>query len=106
VFEEVLVKRNYLLTSSSQSAFVKRFGVSDDAFQKALQAPETTKAVAQYARLAKQYRIDAVPAVVFNGNQLVTVGTPPERTAEVLDYLLSKYKRGGRPGNRNRSGQP
>lgn len=96
VFEEVLVNRNYLLTSRSQSEFVKRFGVSDDVFQKALQASQTTAAVAEYARLANQYKIEAVPAVVFNGNELVTVGTTPERTAEVLDYLLSKSKRGGR----------
>lgn len=93
VFEEVMVNRNYLLTSTSQAQFVKRFGVSETDFQKALHAPETAKAVAEYAQLAKAYKVDAVPAVIFNGNQLVTVGTTPQRTSEILDALLKKSRR-------------
>ncbi len=60
-------------TERIQTAFVKKFGISEDAFKKAYHSFAVETALQRADQLVQRYRIDGVPTFVVNGKYVVDV---------------------------------
>jgi thiol:disulfide interchange protein DsbA len=58
-----------------QAAFVKKFGISEDAFRKAYNSFAVNTAMQRADELAQRYRVEGVPTFVINGKYLADVRT-------------------------------
>jgi protein dithiol oxidoreductase (disulfide-forming) len=82
VFKEIHVNGNPLVaadpsnvaeTERIQTVFVKKFGVSEDAFKKAYHSFAVETAMQRADQLVQRYRVDGVPTFVINGKYLADV---------------------------------
>jgi thiol:disulfide interchange protein DsbA len=67
-----------------QTAFITRFGISEDAFKKAYHSFAVETALQRADQLGQRYRIDGVPTFIVNGKYVADV-----RSAEGPEHLLS-----------------
>lgn len=74
-----------------QSAFVQKFGIPQDAFEKAYQSAAVDKAVQNADQLVQRYRVDGVPTFVVNGKYKADVRTAggPDRLLLLVDDLAA-----------------
>src|SRR6267142_3453630 len=93
VFKEIHVNGNPLMAADPnnsaesermQTAFAKKFGISEDDFKKAYRSFAVETALQRADQLVHRYRIDGVPAFVVNGKYVADV-----RTADGTERLLS-----------------
>ena len=56
-----------------QTAFVKKFGISEAAFKKAYHSLAVENGLQRADELVQRYRIDGVPTFVINGKYLADV---------------------------------
>ena len=101
VFKEIHVNGNQLVASDPndaagaerlQTAFVKKFGISEDAFKKAGHSFAVETALQRADQLVLRYRIEGVPTFVINGKFVADVrsaGTP-ERLISLVDDLAGQ----------------
>ena len=84
VFKEIHVNSNPLIaadpnnaaeTERLQTAFVKKFGISEDAFKKAYHSFAVETALQRADQLVQRYRVDGVPTFVINGKYVADVRT-------------------------------
>jgi thiol:disulfide interchange protein DsbA len=82
VFKEIHVNNNQLVaadpndaaeTERIQTAFVKKFGISEDAFKKAYHSLAVETALQRADQLVQRYRVDGVPTFVINGKYVADV---------------------------------
>lgn len=66
-FAEIHKNRQPLASPRSIQAFFERFGVAEDAYQKAFKSFELDQKVRNAKDLTRRYKISGVPAVVVNG---------------------------------------
>ncbi len=93
VFKEIHVNGNPLLAADPnnateseriQTAFVKKFGISESDFKKAYHSLPVDLALQRADQLVQRYRIDGVPTLVVNGKYVADV-----RSADGQERLMS-----------------
>jgi len=105
IFREIHVNNNPLIaanpndaaeTERIQSAFVRRFGISESDFKNAYHSMPVDLALQRADQLVERYRIDAVPRFVVNGKYVADVasaGTPERLITLVGDLAAQEHKR-------------
>jgi protein dithiol oxidoreductase (disulfide-forming) len=75
-----------------QAAFVKKFGISEDAFRNAYNSFGVNTAMQRADELAQRYRVDGVPTFVINGKYIADVRTAgsPERLMTLVGDLADQ----------------
>jgi protein dithiol oxidoreductase (disulfide-forming) len=79
-----------------QAAFVKKMGVSEDAFRNAYNSMGVSTAMQRADVLVQRYRVSGVPTFVVNGKYIADVasaGSPEKLIALVDDLVSSEHKR-------------
>ncbi|MGC1522403.1 MAG: thiol:disulfide interchange protein DsbA/DsbL [Steroidobacteraceae bacterium] len=82
-------------TERIQSAFVRRFGISETDFKNAYHSMSVDLALQTADELAQRYRIDGVPRFVVNGKYIADVasaGSPDRLMALVGDLAAQEHK--------------
>jgi len=101
VFKEIHVNNDPLITADQndaagaerlQTAFVKKFGISEDAFKKSYHSFSVETALQRADQLVQRYRIEGVPTFVVNGKFLVDVRSAgsPEKLLTLVDDLAGQ----------------
>jgi len=101
VFKEIHVNGNPLIATDPndtagaerlQTAFLKKFGISEDAFKKAYHSFAVETALQRADQLVLRYRIEGVPAFVVNGKYVADVRSAgsPERLLSLVDDLAAQ----------------
>jgi thiol:disulfide interchange protein DsbA len=104
VFKEIHVNGNPLVASNPtneaeteriQTAFVRKFGISENDFKKAYHSFAVDTALQRADELVQRYRVDGVPRFVVNGKFIADVGTAgsPERLISLVsDLAVQEHK--------------
>ena len=104
VFKEIHVNNDTLIGSDPndtaaaakmQATFVKKFGISEDAFNKAYHSFAVETALQRADQMAQRYRIEGVPTFVVNGKYVADVrsaGSPEKLLALVDDLAAQEHK--------------
>lgn len=104
VFREIHVNGNPLVaadpsntaeTERIQSAFVRRFGISDSDFRTAYHSMSVDLALQKADELVQRYRIDGVPRFVVNGKYIADVasaGSAERLMSLVNDLAIQEHK--------------
>lgn len=92
--EDPLIGRDPSDTAAAeriQAAFVQKFGIPQDAFEKAYRSAAVDKAVQNADQLVQRYRVDGVPTFVVNGKYKADVRTAggPDRLLLLVDDLAA-----------------
>jgi len=94
VFNEIYVKKNYLLTPQAQADFLKTQGVDPKKYMDAYNSFSTQSAVQRDAKLLQDYKIDGVPTIVVQGKYetgpAMTNSLPD--TTQVMDFLIQQVR--------------
>ncbi len=101
IFNEIHVSANPLVaanpdktaeTERMQTAFVKKFGISEAEFNKAYRSFTVESDLQRADELVQRYRIDGVPTFVINGKYLADARTAgsPERLISLVDDLAAQ----------------
>jgi thiol:disulfide interchange protein DsbA len=101
VFKEIHVNGNPLVASDPndtagaeriQTAFVKKFGISEDAFKKAYHSFSVETALQRADQLVMRYRIEGVPSIVVNGKYVADVRSAgsAEKLVSLVDDLATQ----------------
>ncbi|WP_207004382.1 thiol:disulfide interchange protein DsbA/DsbL [Trinickia mobilis] len=94
VFNEIHVKKNYLLTPEDQAKFLATKGVDPKKFMDAYNSFSTQSSMQRVKQLLEDYKIDGVPTIAVQGKYetgpSVTNSLPG--TIQVLDYLVSQIR--------------
>ncbi len=79
-------------TERMQTAFVKKFGISEAEFKKAYHSFAVENELQRADELVQRYRIDGVPTIVVNGKYLADVRTAgsPERLISLVEDLAAQ----------------
>ena len=105
IFREIHVNNNPLIAANPndaaeseriQSAFVRRFGISESDFRNAYHSMPVDLALQRADQLVERYRVDAVPRFVVNGKYIADVasaGTPERLISLVGDLAAQEHKR-------------
>jgi thiol:disulfide interchange protein DsbA len=94
IFNEIHVKKDYLLTPQAQAAFLATQGVDQKKFMDAYNSFSVQGEVKQAADAMKNYNIDGVPTIVVAGKYKTgpSYTNSLEGTAQVLDYLVKQVQ--------------
>jgi protein dithiol oxidoreductase (disulfide-forming) len=104
VFKEIHVNGDFLVTEDPndtagaerlQTAFVKRFGISEDDFRKAYRSFAVENDLQRASQLMERYRVEGVPTFVVNGKYLADVrsaGSPEKLIALINDLATQEHK--------------
>jgi protein dithiol oxidoreductase (disulfide-forming) len=79
-----------------QTAFVKKFGISEAAFREKYHSFDVDNAMRKADELVQRYRVDAVPRFIVNGKYVVDVASAgsPERVISLTgDLAAQEHKR-------------
>jgi len=104
VFKEIHVNNDPLITSDPndtagaeriQRAFLKKLGVSEDAFNKAYHSFAVETDLQRADQLGVRYRIEGVPTFVVNGKYVADVRSAgsPEKLIALVDDLVAQEHR-------------
>ncbi|HEV3104519.1 MAG TPA: DsbA family protein, partial [Trinickia sp.] len=93
-FNEIHVKKDYLLTPEDQAKFLATKGVDSKKFMNAYNSFSTQSAVQRDKKLAEDYKIEGVPTIAVQGKYetgpSATNSLPG--TIQVLDYLIAQIR--------------
>ena len=101
VFKEIHVNGDPLIASDPndaagaeriQATFLKKFGISEDAFKKAYHSFAVETDLQRADQLVQRYRIEGVPTFVINGKYVADVRSAgsPERLLSLVDDLSAQ----------------
>jgi thiol:disulfide interchange protein DsbA len=101
VFKEIHVNGNPLVASDPndtagaeriQTAFVKKFGIPEDAFKKAYHSFSVETALQRADQLVMRYRVEGVPSMVVNGKYVADVrsASSAEKLVSLVDDLAAQ----------------
>ena len=94
IFNEIHVKKNYLLTPQAQADFLATQGVDKKKYMDAYNSFSTQSAIQRDSKLLQDYKIDGVPTLIVQGKDV----TGPSQTnslpgtTQVLDYLIAQIR--------------
>jgi thiol:disulfide interchange protein DsbA len=81
-----------IFDQASQAKFFAAYGVPEAKFNSMFNSFIITSKVAESNKLAQQFQLTGVPAVVVNGKYVVQGEN--EKVTQVVDYLLAKERKG------------
>ena len=81
-----------IFDQASQAKFFARYGVPEQKFNSMFNSFPITAKVAESNKLAQQYQLTGVPAVVVAGKYVVQ--GEDGKVTQVVDYLLEKERKG------------
>jgi thiol:disulfide interchange protein DsbA len=101
VFKEIHVNNDFLIASDPndtagaeklQTTFVKKFGISEEAFKKAYHSFAVETSLQRADQLVQRYRIEGVPTFIVNGKYVIDVRSAgsPERLLSLVDDLAAQ----------------
>ena len=94
VFNEIHVKKNYLLTPEAQATFLATQGVDKKKYMDAYNSFSTQSDLKRDTKLMADYKIDGVPTLAVQGKYetgpAATNSLPG--TIQVLDYLVAQVR--------------
>jgi protein dithiol oxidoreductase (disulfide-forming) len=102
IFKEIHVGGNPLVANDPaeseriQTAFVKKFGISEAAFKEKYHSFDVDNAMQKAAELVQRYRVDGVPRFIVNGKYVADVASAgsPERLIPLIgDLAAQEHKR-------------
>jgi thiol:disulfide interchange protein DsbA len=78
-----------------QTAFVKKFGISEAAFREKYHSFDVDNAMRKADELVQRYRVDAVPRFIVNGKYVVDVASAgsPERVISLVGDLAAQERK-------------
>ncbi|KNH09314.1 Periplasmic thiol:disulfide interchange protein DsbA [Candidatus Burkholderia brachyanthoides] len=94
VFNEIHVKKNYLLTPQAQAVFLKTQGIDPKKYMDVYNSFSTQSDIQRDSKLLSDYHIDGVPTVVVQ-DKYVTVPAQTNSlkgTTDVLDFLIQHVR--------------
>ncbi|USA52701.1 thiol:disulfide interchange protein DsbA/DsbL [Acinetobacter sp. C32I] len=80
-----------IFDQASQAKFFARYGVPEQKFNSMFNSFPITAKIAESNKLAQQYQLTGVPAVVVNGKYVVQ--GEDAKVTQVVDYLLEKERK-------------
>ncbi len=94
VFNEIHVKKNYLLTPQAQADFLATQGVDKKKYMEAYNSFSTQSAIQRDSKLMQDYKIDGVPTLAVQGKYETGPATTNSLpgTTQVLDYLVAQVR--------------
>lgn len=91
LFHAIHEKGQQIFDQKSQAQFFTRYGVPEAKFNSLYNSFAITAKVSQANKLAQQYQLTGVPAVVVNGKYVVQGDNG--RVIEVVNFLLDKERK-------------
>jgi thiol:disulfide interchange protein DsbA len=94
VFNEIHVKKNYLLTPEAQATFLATQGVDKKKYLDAYNSFSTQSDLQRDNKLMQDYKIDGVPTLAVQGKYETGPATTNSLpgTIQVLDFLVSQVR--------------
>ena len=92
LFHAIHVNKQQIFDQASQAKFFTRYGVPEAKFNSLYNSFAISAKVAQSKRLAQQYQLTGVPAVVVNGKYVVQGENA--KVTQVISYLVEKERSG------------
>jgi thiol:disulfide interchange protein DsbA len=94
VFNEIHVKKNYLLTPEAQATFLATQGVDKKKYMDAYNSFSTQSDLQRDTKLMQDYKIDGVPTLAVQGKYETGPATTNSLpgTIQVLDFLVSQIR--------------
>jgi protein dithiol oxidoreductase (disulfide-forming) len=94
VFNEIHVKKDYLLTPEKQAEFLATQGIDKKKYMDAYNSFSTQSAVQRDAKLLDQYKIDGVPTVIVQGKYVTGPAQTNslQGTTQVMDFLVQQIR--------------
>jgi thiol:disulfide interchange protein DsbA len=102
IFREIHVNGNPLAAADPaesermQTAFVKKFGISEASFKEKYHSFDVDNAMRKADELVQRYRVDGVPRFVVNGKYVAdaaSAGSPEKLIALIGDLAAQEHKR-------------
>ena len=90
LFHAIQENGQYIFDPESGAQFFSKYGVPESKFKNAYNSFEVNTKVAESNKLAMQYQLTGVPAVVVNGKYMVHGEN--SRVIQVVNYLVEKEK--------------
>lgn len=91
LFHEIHVKGKQIFSQEQQANYLALYGIPQAKFNSLFNSFAITGKVAQGNRLAQQYQLSGVPAVVVNGKYVVQ--GEDGKVTQVIDYLIQKERK-------------
>ena len=91
LFHAIHVNKQQIFDQASQAKFFTRYGIPEAKFNSLFNSFAITAKVAQSNRLAQQYQLTGVPAVVVNGKYVVQ--GEDAKVTQVVNYLIEKERK-------------
>ncbi len=94
VFNEIHVKKNYLLTPQAQADFLKTQGIDPKKYMDAYNSFSTQSDIKRDAQMMQDYKIEGVPTVIVQGKYV----TGPVQTnnlqgmTQVMNFLVQQVR--------------
>lgn len=94
IFNEIHVKRDYLLTPQSQAAFLSKNGVDQKKYLDTYNSFGVQSAVTRDARMMKDYGVDGVPTLFVQGKYQTSPAQTNslDGTLQTLDFLIQQVR--------------
>ena len=94
VFNEIHVKKNYLLTPEAQATFLATQGVDKKKYLDAYNSFSTQSDLQRDTKLMQDYKIDGVPTLAVQGKYETGPATTNSLpgTIQVLDFLVAQIR--------------
>jgi thiol:disulfide interchange protein DsbA len=92
LFHAIHKEGKQVFDQASQAKFFSKYGVSEQKFNSLFDSFAITAKVAESNKLAQQYQLSGVPAVVVNGKYMVQGENG--HVTQVVDYLIEKERKG------------
>jgi protein dithiol oxidoreductase (disulfide-forming) len=94
VFNEIHVKKNYLLTPQAQADFLATQGIDKKKYMDAYNSFSTQSDIQRDSKMLQDYKIDGVPTVVVQGKYVTgpAMTNSLQGTTQVMDYLVQQVR--------------
>ena len=91
LFHAIHVENQQIFDQQSAAKFFTKYGVSESQFNNAYNSFAVSTKVAESNKLAQQFQLLGVPAVVIDGKYMVQGEN--ERVVKVMNYLIDKERK-------------
>jgi protein dithiol oxidoreductase (disulfide-forming) len=94
VFNEIHVKKDYLLTPQAQADFLATQGIDKKKYMDAYNSFSTQSAVKRDAQMLNDYKIDGVPTIIVQGKYVTGPAQTNDlqKTTQVMDFLVQQIR--------------
>lgn len=98
IFDSIHLKREPLFSESDQKAFLGRYGVSEEDFDKYNDSFGVRRQLKMADEMVRTWGISGVPAIIVNGKYMVNASSAggEEKIFGVVNYLIEKERQAKR----------